>query len=237
MTSHPIMNERIVSTKYLRALYSVLAVIASVAATKALIWPRWPVALPLDQQAMTKALNDAGLHATPLKPLTAKRNAELATSAVIGYSLDNGIELRLMRSVARKRLNFEIAFLTTLHSDLQIKQSSLSTSSPPYVFGLIQKQPAFQTCLVQENQAAEAFGATGEQLTQLVDSASKSRWSSLKSIIGLKPIRNYECILIQAKKTKGVGTSIDRSTWLNILGLLRSALHSASSKSATQHQT
>jgi len=236
MTRHPIMNDRIVSTKQQRALYSVLAVIASVAATQAMIWPRWPVARPLDQQALTNALNDAGLHATQLKPLAAKRNAELATSAVIGYSLDNGLELRLLRGVARKRFNFQTAFFTTLHSELQLKQRNLSAAPPPYVFGLIQKQPAFQTCLVQVDQATEAFGATGEELTILIDREGQSKWSRLKTIAGIKPIRNYECILIQAKSTKGLATSIERSTWLRILGLLRSALHSESNKSATHHQ-
>jgi hypothetical protein len=230
------MNDRIVSTKQQRALYSVLAVIASVAATQAMIWPRWPVARPLDQQALTNALNDAGLHATQLKPLAAKRNAELATSAVIGYSLNNGLELRLLRGVARKRFNFQTAFFTTLHSELQLKQRNLSAGPPPYVFGLIQKQPAFQTCLVQVDQATEAFGATGEELTILIDREGQSKWSRLKTIAGIKPIRNYECILIQAKSTKGLATSIERSTWLRILGLLRSALHSESNKSATHHQ-
>jgi hypothetical protein len=230
------MNDRIVSTNQQRVLYSVLAVIASVAATKAMIWPRWPVARPLDQQAMTKALNVAGLRATQLKPLAAKRNAELATSAVIGYSLDDGLELRLMRGVARKRFNFQAAFFTTMHSELQIKQRNLSAGPPPYFFGLIQKQPALQTCLVQVDQATEAFGATGEELTLLVDRQGQSKWSRLKSIAGLKPIRNYECILIQAKSTKGLATPIERSTWVRILGLLRSALHSESNKSVTHDQ-
>jgi hypothetical protein len=232
------MNDRIVSTNQLRALYSIMAVIASVAAIKAMIWPRWPVARPLDQQAMTKALNDANFDATQLNPLAAKRNAELATSAVIGYSLDDGLELRLMRGVARKRFNFQTAFLTTLHSELQLKQRNLSAAPPPYAFGLIQKQPAFQTCLVQVqvDQASEAFGATGEELTILVDRAGQSKWSRLKSMIGLIPIRNYECVLIQAKSTKGLATSIERSTWLRILSILRSALHSESNKSATHHQ-
>ena len=232
------MNDRIVSTNQLRALYSIMAVIASVAAIKAMIWPRWPVARPLDQQAMTKALNDANFDATQLNPLAAKRNAELATSAVIGYSLGDGLELRLMRGVARKRFNFQTAFFTTLHSELQLKQRNLSAGPPPYVFGLIQKQPAFQTCLVQVqvDQASEAFGATGEELTILVDRAGQSKWSRLKSMIGLIPIRNYECVLIQAKSTKGLATSIERSTWLRILSILRSALHSESNKSATHHQ-
>ena len=132
------MNDRIVSKKQLRLIYSILAAIASVAATKSMIWPRWPEARPLDQQVITEALNAAGLHATPLKPLAAKRSAELATSAVIGYSLDDGLELRLMRGKARKRFNFQAAFLSTLHPELQLKQRQLSAAPPPLPSGLFQ---------------------------------------------------------------------------------------------------
>lgn len=231
------MNDRIVSTKQLRVIYSILAVIASVAATKALIWPRWPVAGPLDQQAITEAFNHAGIDATPLKPLAAKRNAELATSAVIGYSLDEGLELRLMRGSARQRFNFQSAFLATLHPELQLKQRQLSAGPPPSAVGLVANQPALQTCLVQKSQASEAFGTTGEELTALVDQASQSRWSRLRSIAGLQPNRSYECILIQARKTNQLTIPINRSTWLRILGLLRSTLKSESSKSVNHHQT
>ena len=231
------MNDRIASKKQLRTLYSILVVIASVAATKALIWPRWPDARPLDQQAITEALNADGLHATPLKPLAAKRSAELATSAVIGYSLKDGLELRLMRGRARKRLNFQTAFLSALHPELQLKQRQLSADPPPTAIGLVANQPAFQTCLVQESQASEVFGATGEELSALVDRANQSRWSRLRWIAGLQANRNYECILIQVKNTKNLATSIERSTWLRMLGLLRSALQSESNKSVSHHRT
>lgn len=225
------MNDRIVSKKQLQALYSILAMIASVAATKALIWPQWPDTRPLDQQAITEALNAAGLHATPLKPLAAKRNAELATSAVIRYSLDDGLELRLMRGRARKRFNFQTAFLSTLHPELQLKQRQLLADPPPTAIGLVANQRALQTCLVQESQASEVFGATGEELSALVDRINQSRWSRLRSIIGLQANRNYECILIQAQNTNYLTTSTERSTWLRILGVLRPALQSESIKS------
>ena len=226
------MNDRIVSKKQLRTIYSILAAIASVAAIKSLIWPRWPEARPLDQQAITEALNAAGLHATPLKPLAAKRNADLATSAVIGYSLDDGLELRLMRGKARKRFNFQTAFLSTLHPELQLKQRQLTAGPPPAAIGFVANQPAPQTCLVHESQASEIFGATREELSALVDRANQSRWGRLRSIIGLQSNRNYECILIQAKNTKDMPASIENSRWLRILRLLRPALQSGSNKSS-----
>ena len=226
------MNDRIVSKMQLRAIYSILAAIASVAAIKSLIWPRWPEARPLDQQAIMEALNAAGLHATPLKPLAAKRNADLATSAVIGYSLDDGLELRLMRGKARKRFNFQTAFLSTLHPELQLKQRQLTAGPPPAAIGLVANQPALQTCLVHESQASEVFGATREDLSALVDRANQSRWRRLRSIVGLQSNRNYECILIQAKNVKDIPKSTERSTWLRILSLLRPALQSESNRSS-----
>jgi len=226
------MNDRFVSKKQLRAIYSILAAIASVAAIKSLIWPRWPESRPLDQQAITEALNAAGLRATPLEPLAAKRSAELATSAVIGYSLDDGPELRLMRGKARKRLNFQTAFLSTVHPELQLKQRQLSAAPPPTAIGLVSSQPALQTCLVQESQASVVFGVTGEELSALVDRANQSRWRRLKSILGLQSNRNYECILIQAKNTKSLTAPTDHSRWLRILRLLRPALQSESNKSS-----
>ena len=226
------MNDRIVSEKQLRAIYSILAAIASVAAIKSLIWPRWPEARPLDQQVITEALNAAGLHATPLKPLAAKRSAELATSAVIGYYLDDGLELRLMRGTARKRFNFQTAFLSTSHPELQLKQRQLTAGPPLAAIGLVASQPAFQTCLVQESQASEVFGVTREELSTLVDRANQSRWRRLKSILGLQSNRNYECILIQAKNTKNLTAFTEHSRWLRILRLLRPALKSESNKSS-----
>jgi hypothetical protein len=226
------MNDRIVRKKQLRLIYSILAAIASVAAIKSLIWPRWPEARPLDQQAITTALNAAGLRATPLKPLAAKRSAELATSAVIGYSLDDGLELRLMRGKARKRFNFQSAFLSTLHPELQLKQRQLSAVPPPAASGLISNQRALQTCLVQDSQESVVFGVTGEELSALVDRANQSRWRRLRSIIGLQSNRNYECILIQVKNTNDLPASTEHSLWLRILRLLRPALQSESNKSS-----
>jgi len=226
------MNERIVSKKQLRLIYSILAAIASVAATKSLIWPRWPETRPLDQQAITESLNAAGLHATPLKPLAAKRSAELATSAVIGYYLEDGLELRLMRGKARKRFNFQTAFLSTSHPELQLKQRQLSAAPPPAAIGLVSNQPAIQTCLIQESQASEVFGVTREELSALVDRANQSRWRRFKSILGLQSNRNYECILIQARNTKNLTAFTEHSRWLRILRLLRPALKSESNKSS-----
>ena len=229
------MNDRIVNPQKLLALYSFLAVAATVAATKALVWPRWPVARPLDEKAITKALKNGGFNAYALKPLAAKRNSELATSAVIGYSLGNGLELRLARSTARKRFNFESAFLTSLHPELQLKSRFLPADLPHSANGLIQNHPARQTCLVEGNRSKKAFGVTFEQLPALVDQVNKTKWSNIKTILGLQPIRDYQCILIQATTSKSPIT-IDQPTWSRILSVVRAALPSQSNKPSIHAQ-
>jgi hypothetical protein len=230
------MNDRIVDPKHLRALYAFLVVIATVAATKAMIWPRWPMAQPLEQDVITEALTKGRFKISPLKPLAAKRDAELATSSALGYSLDNVLELRLMRGVARRRFNFQTAFLTKEHPELQLKQRHLSPGIPAYAIGFAQKQPSVQTCLVGGDEANKAFGVTREELPSLVDQMSKTKWSGPKSILGLQPNRDYQCIVIQAKTTDGSAISINRAKWLHLLSVLQSALQKESSKTSINVQ-
>jgi hypothetical protein len=226
------MNDRIVSPHRLRALYSFLTIVATVAATKAMVWPSGPEARPLDQEAITKAITASGFNASPLKPLAAKSNSELATSDAIGYSIGNGLELRLMRGAVRRRFNLQAAYLATSHPDkLLLSRRHFSHGTPSYAMGLIQTQPANQTCLVEGGGMKDAFAVTRNDLSRLIDQASKSKWSSIRSIVGLQANRSYQCILIQVTTTDKATSSIDQPTWLRTLSVLQSAQQSKSSQS------
>jgi len=218
------MNDRGVIPNQLRYLYAILAIATAIAGTKAMVWPRWPNAKSLNQEAIFKALSNEGFKALTLKPYAAKRNAELATSEGIGYSLDNGFQLRLMRGTARQRFNFQTAFLTTLHPNLQLKQRKLHSGIPAYTIGIAQQKPTLQTCLVQGYGGKQGFGVTREQLTSLVDKISKTKSNGLKSFIGLSPNRDYQCILVQASTTNKMITAIDLENWQRILSVLQSDL-------------
>jgi hypothetical protein len=231
------MNDRNVNPRKVRALYSFFAVLATVAATKAMVWPTRPVAQPLDQVAISKALTDGGFKTSLLKPLAAKNDSELATSDAIGYSIGNGLELRLMRGVARKRLNFQAAFLAKSHPELRLIQRHLSNGTPSYAIGLIQTHPTNQTCLVEAGRSKGAFAVTRNELTLLIDQSSKTKWSTLKSIIGLQANRDYQCILIQAQSTNKADTAIDQPTWLRMLSIIQAAPQSKSSKASIHAQT
>jgi hypothetical protein len=222
------MNDQAIFPNQLRYLYAILAIIAVAAGTKAMVWPRWPTAKPLNQEAISKALSNEGFKVFTLEPYAAKRNAELATSETIGYSLDNGFHLRLLRGTARQRFNFQTAFLTTLHPKLELKQRKLHFKIPAYTIGIAQQKPTLQTCLVQGYVNNEGFGVTREQLTSLIDKISKTKSNGLKSFIGLRPNRDYQCILIQASTTNKMITTQDLETWRRILGVLQSALQSTS---------
>jgi hypothetical protein len=77
----------------------------------------------------------------------------------------------------------------------------------------------------------DAFAVTRNDLSRLIDQASKSKWSSLRSIVGLQANRSYQCILIQVTTTDKATSSIDQPTWLRTLSVLQSALQSKSSQS------
>ena len=218
------MNDRADVPNKLRYLYSILAIATAIAGIKAMVWPRWPIAKPLNQEAISKALGNEGLKVLALKPYAAKRNAELATSEAIGYSLGNSFQVRLMRGTARQRFNFQTAFLTTLHPQLELKQRRLLSEIPAYTIGFAQQNPTLQTCLVQGYGNKEGFGVTREELTSLVDKISKTKSNGLKSFIGLSPNRDYQCILVQASTTNKMITATDLQVWQRILGVLQSAL-------------
>ena len=232
------MNDRNVSPRKVRALYSFFAVLATVAATKAMVWPTRPVAQPLDQAAITKALTNGGFKTSPLKPLAEKNDSELATSDVIGYSVGNGLELRLMRGVARKRFNLQAAFLAKSHPELRLIKRQLSNGKPSYAIGLIQTYPTNQTCFVEGARSKDAFAVTRNDLSLIIDQqSSRTKWSSLKSIIGLQPNRDYQCILVQAQSTDKTATAIDQHTWLRMLSIIQAALQSKSSQTSIYSQT
>jgi hypothetical protein len=231
------MNDRNVSPRKVRVLYSFFAVLATVAATKAMVWPTRPVAQPLDQVAITKALTNGGFKTSLLKPLAAKNDSELATSDVIGYSVGNGLELRLMRGVARKRFNLQAAFFAKSHPELRLIKRELSNGKPSYAIGLIQSRPTNQTCLVEGGRSKDAFAVTRNDLSLLIDQASRTKWSTLKSIIGLQPNRDYQCILIQVQSTDKTATAIDQPTWLRMLSIIQAALQSKSSHTSIYAQT
>ena len=208
----------------LRVRYAGLALVASVAATKAMVWPLWPRAAELDPKPIHQALRQAGLNAEPLPAGRSSRSAELATSAVVGFRLDDGLELRLMQATARERFNLQTAFVSRNHPDLQIQQRVASSQPPPSFLGSRQKRLSRQTCLVSAPGWSGGFGTTRDQLTPLTDQmAARQKGRGWQVLLGLTSNRDYRCTLISVRSRSGQA-AIAEEPWRRLLDTLQGAL-------------
>jgi hypothetical protein len=236
----------------LRVVYGGLALLASIAATKAMVWPLWPKAEALQPAPIAQALQRSGFVAQPMSTLPASRTAELATSAVQTFALGNGLELRLMNATVRERFNLQTAFVGRIHPEIQLKTrqpdpqvgtsfiGSLGKSSPPKKLAEKEKQTkprslqasaapqlSRQTCLVAGPTFPGGFGATRDQLTQLTDQMaaqeSQRRWQVL---LGLKRNRDYRCTLISVRSDPGQ-PAMPSDRWQKLLTTLQGALNRA----------
>jgi hypothetical protein len=211
----------------LRLLYFSLAGLASAAAIKAMVWPIWPVVEPLEFNTVEQALDKIGLSHDRLVDLPARRSAELVTSKVIGVKIANKFELRVMRGTVKQRFNFQAAFLGKSYPELRLENRKLSSTRPISATGLILKRHARQTCVVAESDLTGGFGVTRDQLGPLVDSISNGKDAQIKSFLGLRKNRDYQCVLISVRNYKG-NESMSEELWRRVTSSLRSTLQVSS---------
>ena len=207
----------------LRLLYFALAGLASAAAIKAMVWPIWPAVEPLDYVAVEQALAKIGSSHERIAALPARRSAELATSKVIGVKLANGFELRVMRGTVKQRFNFQAAFLGRSLPELKLENREISSISPLTATGLILNRQARQTCLVAGPDLSGGFGVTRDQLGALVDSISNGKDAQIKTLLGTRKNRDYQCVLISVTNSKGTEL-VPEELWQHVTGSLRSTL-------------
>lgn len=215
---------RALSSQPLRGLYAALALVASLAATKAMVWPLWPHAAALDPQPIRQALQQAGIPADPLPAAPSSRSAELATSSVLSFRLADGQELRLMQATARERFNLQNAFVSRNHPDLQIEKRTLSPQAPPSLIGSQKKRLSRQTCLVSAPGWSGGFGVTRDQLTPLSDQmAARDQGRGWRVLLGLTSNRDYRCTLISVRSRPGQAV-IAEQPWRKLLDTLQASL-------------
>lgn len=218
MKSNPLVNNS------LNNFYAALAIVASLAATKAMVWPLWPKAQELNPQQIQQVLNKAGYNSRALGNLKASRNAELASSSVQKLSLANGLELRLMNATARERFNLQVAFFTRSQPGLKLLKPSYNTLMPPSITGMLENRPTRQACLVAGPGFAGDFGVTRDQLTSLTDQLSARESNrGWKVLLGLKSNRVYQCVLVSVSSPKG-SPVIEPEPWQQLLQVLKPAL-------------
>jgi hypothetical protein len=206
--------------------YAALAALASVAAVQASLFPRWPRAAPLPEDAVMQALKQQGLRPQAIKPTDAeqqpKRSREIALSAPLVFRFPSGEELRVARGSAHFRYSLQLASLTAPSPELSLSNRQLLNGPPPSAVGLIKGRSTQQTCFVPHALQADAFGVTAEQILQLVDSPTKGVAAVLRRTIGLQANYDYSCVVISVRSSPD--STMSASLWRSILSALSTAL-------------
>ena len=204
---------------------AVLAGLATIAATRASLWPLWPRAEPLPEAVLARSLQQAGLVVTavPLKEEQAKpqRDTDRALSQTLAFRFASGEELRLLRGVARNPLEFEPKTFTLKRKDLFMKDPKLAVP-PPQRVGKIAGRPARQTCLVALSPRAMGYGVEWTTLGDLVNRSAVGQASALRRLVGLEANREYACVLISLRS--GGAGPVSPGLWSRLLQILPEAL-------------
>jgi len=205
-----------------------LVLVASLAALQALVWPRWPRSPDLAAARLATALVEAGLNPRPLATLPAERSYERSLSAVLGWQLAGGLELRLARASVRQRDSFQAAFIGRDRPHLALTKRRLNVPMAGSVAGLIQGRQAYQSCLVPEIFTPDGMAVTAQALGKAADQRVAGRIETLKGLIGLQPTRSFGCILVSLRSQNKNPPPV--AIWRQILASVSSTLQDSSRK-------
>lgn len=215
--------ERSPSPGLLHGVLAALATLASLLALKALIWPRWPTAAPLNQQAIAQRLRSHGFESNPVAPLPARRSYKRATSEALGFAIGDGETLRVMRGSARERLDLQMAFLAASNPALTLQKRQVVAGPILSAIGENGGTQLRQTCQVSGSGGQGGYGVTDESLLNLVDRLPSDRWQRLQVLLGSRLPRDYSCVLISVSARAG-SPAIGGQRWQRLLEALRPAL-------------
>jgi hypothetical protein len=217
--------------------YVPLVILACAGSLQALILPRWPRATDLAGESIKTALQRSGFNPVSLAPLPPRRSYDLASSAVLGYKLAGGEELRLVDITVRERHKFEMNRISSDHQPTVRLEDAKNSQQPPVSsLGRIQGDIARQTCLVPGMKGSEGFAVTQEQLWRAVDSvAHENARESLQRVIGLGSKRSYRCVLITLQARPGM--AIPEARWHDLLHVLQPALENGIPPTSAQHSS
>lgn len=201
---------------YLQALFAFLALFACLAATKAMIWPKWPRAQSLPKDQILMGLQKTGLDIKPLPSKSKYRSADLATSEILEVTVNGYYKLSTYSAKAKERFNFQSAFLTSKQPSLKLSNRQIRfDANSVSAWGLIKGNYVVQSCLVPGYKFPKGSGVTRDQLTNLIDIKFQKN-SQLMPLIGVAPVRNYECVIVSVQNNRGA-ESVDTKLWRTIL--------------------
>lgn len=220
------------STFPLTTWLAVLSAFTVLATLRTLLLPPWPQAKPLPSPAVLEgALERNGLRSSPMAGEPAVRNAEQALSPSMVWRLQDGEILRLRRGAMRRWEAFQLAAITRNVPELALKGRRFAATdrSGPSALGKVKGGIAQQSCLVHGTTISQPIGVTLEQLSGLVSKRPNSPQALLAGLLGLRPMRIYDCVVISLQAPGGKEPST--ATWLRVVSALAPSLSMASQQS------
>jgi hypothetical protein len=213
---------------FLESWLGALVIIAALAALQSLVWPRWPRSPDLAAARLGSGLAEAGLNPRSLATLPAERSYERSLSAILGWQLAGGLELRLARASVRQRDSFQAAFIGRDRPHLALTKRRLNVPMAGSVAGLIQGRQGYQSCLVPEIFTPDGMAVTAQALGKAADQRVAGRIETLKGLIGLQPTRSFGCILVSLRSQNKNPPPV--AIWRQILASVSSTLQDSSRK-------
>lgn len=203
--------------------FSCLCLIASVAAGKAILFPIWPSVEYINPVPVTSSLQSSGFETLALKPLPASQSYDFASTPVIGFKLNNDMELWITNSKVRQREDFRLDFINQNHNKLSIVDSRQANEfNTPTLRGKIGERHVLQTCLLKDTKQDFRFEIEHLALLSAVDQYQSRALNRANQILGVEPSRSYNCYLITLISHHS--STPQEATWISILNSIGPAL-------------
>ena len=212
----------------LRKFYCILAVVSTLAAAQAMLFPRRPQASSISSEKLNLfisnvASNGNSINSTIIKPDHSNYNT--SHSPVVALKVNSSSSLFLTNTQVRDRADFSLSFITDSIKSLKLGGSAIKGKQPP--FSLSEQTRAgttFQTCFVPGNSLSSNFGFSQDQLSLAVDQLKSTEDNlGFKRFLGLSPSRRYQCMLVTLKSTLPRQESYQ--LWLDLLDKLQIAFN------------
>ena len=210
----------------LRKFYCILAVVSTLAAAQAMLFPRRPQASSISSEKLNLFISNVASNGNSINSTVIKSdhsNYNTSHSPVVALKVNSNSSLFLTNTQVRDRVDFSLSFITDSITSLKLGGSAIKSKQPP--FSLSEQTKAgttFQTCFVPGNSLTSNFGFSQDQLSLAVDQLKSTEDNlGLKRFLGLSPSRRYQCMLVTLKSTLPRQESYQ--LWLDLLNKLQIA--------------
>ena len=210
----------------LRKFYCILAVVSTLAAAQAMLFPRRPQASSISSEKLNLFISNVASNGNSINSTVIKSdhsNYNTSHSPVVALKVNSNSSLFLTNTQVRDRVDFSLSFITDSITSLKLGGSAIKSKQPPFSLSEQTKTgTTFQTCFVPGNSLSSNFGFSQDQLSLAVDQLKSTEDNlGLKRFLGLSPSRRYQCMLVTLKSTLPRQESYQ--LWLDLLNKLQIA--------------